>query len=197
VGRILGRQEYIDEAVYQFLLHVEYLCDVKSGLWYHGWTFEGRHHFSEAFWGRGNCWVTIAIPVFLEMVEVSASVSRYLKTVLVRQIKALATLQDESGMWHTVLDDPTSYLESSATCGFGYGILKAVNMGLLDRSYCAISDKALCALLAVVDKDGVVQQVSYGTPMGRESKNFYKEIPLRPMPYGQALAMLFLMENQG
>jgi unsaturated rhamnogalacturonyl hydrolase len=141
--------------------------------------------------------VTIAIPVFLEMVEVSASVSRYLKTVLVRQIKALATLQDESGMWHTVLDDPTSYLESSATCGFGYGILKAVNMGLLDRSYCAISDKALCALLAVVDKDGVVQQVSYGTPMGRESKNFYKEIPLRPMPYGQALAMLFLMENQG
>ncbi|MFA7113803.1 MAG: glycoside hydrolase family 88 protein [Sphaerochaeta sp.] len=49
----------------------------------------------------------------------------------------------------------------------------------------------------MVDKDGVVQQVSYGTPMGRESKNFYKEIPLRPMPYGQALAMLFLMENQG
>ncbi|KAF5039691.1 Unsaturated rhamnogalacturonyl hydrolase YesR [anaerobic digester metagenome] len=197
VGRILGRQEYIDEAVYQFLLHIEYLCDVKSGLWYHGWTFEGKHHFSEAFWGRGNCWVTIAIPVLLEMVDVPASVSRYLKTVLVRQIKALSALQDESGMWHTVLDDPTSYLESSATCGFGYGILKAMNMGLLDQSYCAISDKALQALLAVVDENGVVQQVSYGTPMGRASKDFYKEIPLRPMPYGQALAMLFLMEMQG
>ncbi len=26
--------------------------------------------------------------------------------------------QDESGMWHTLVDDPTSYVEASATCGF-------------------------------------------------------------------------------
>ena len=39
-----------------------------------------------------------------------------------------------------------------------------------------------------------MNQVSYGTPMGRLSKDFYKEIELRPMPYGQALAILFLME---
>ena len=30
--------------------------------------------------------------------------------------------------------------------------------------------------------------------MGREDKNFYKEIPLKPMPYGQALAMLYFLE---
>jgi len=30
--------------------------------------------------------------------------------------------------------------------------------------------------------------------MGRESKDFYKQIELKPMPYGQALAMLFLAE---
>ena len=40
----------------------------------------------------------------------------------------------------------------------------------------------------------VLGQVSYGTPMGRENREFYKEIPLRPMPYGQALAILFLVE---
>ena len=33
-------------------------------------------------------------------------------------------------------------------------------------------------------------------PMGRESKDFYKQIPLRPMPYGQAMAILFLMEAE-
>ena len=197
VGRILGKQEYIDEAIYQFMLHIEYLCDVKSGLWYHGWTFKGRQNFSGAFWGRGNCWATIAIPLFLEMVQVPPSVSRYLKTVLIRQINTLATLQDTSGMWNTILDDPTSYLEDSATCGFGYGIIKSIHMGLLDASYGDITDKALNALLSVIDEKGVVQQVSYGTPMGRQSKDFYKEIPLRPMPYGQALAMLFLMEKQG
>lgn len=39
-----------------------------------------------------------------------------------------------------------------------------------------------------------MNQVSYGTPMGRISRDFYREIELKPMPYGQALAILFLME---
>jgi unsaturated rhamnogalacturonyl hydrolase len=100
-------------------------------------------------------------------------------------------------MWHTLLDDPSSYLESSATCGFGYGVLRAVKMGLLDQSYLEVSKKALQAILENIDENGVVQKVSYGTPMGKDTKDFYKQIPLRPMPYGQALAMLFLMECQG
>ena len=49
-------------------------------------------------------------------------------------------------------------------------------------------------MLAQVAEDGTVQGVSYGTPMGRESRDFYKNIELKPMPYGQALAMLFLIE---
>ncbi len=196
VGRILGRQAYIDEALYQFLLHIEYLVDGKSGLWYHGWTFNGRHHFSEAFWGRGNCWATIAIPLLLDMVPVPDSLARFLQTVLVRQINALIPLQHESGMWHTLLDDPTSYVESSATCGIGFGILRAIDMGLLDSSHRVVAERALEAVISVIDDEGVVQGVSYGTPVGRESKEFYKNIPVRPMPYGQALAMLFLMEAQ-
>ena len=59
MGRILGRQDYTDEAVYQFLLHTKYLADKKTGLWYHGFTFHGNHNFAGAFWGRGNCWVTM------------------------------------------------------------------------------------------------------------------------------------------
>ena len=65
MGRILHKQEYIDEAVYQFLVHTKYLADKKTGLWYHGFCFEGCHNFAGAFWGRGNSWVTIAIPLLL------------------------------------------------------------------------------------------------------------------------------------
>ena len=45
-----------------------------------------------------------------------------------------------------------------------------------------------------IDDDGILQLCSYGTPMGRESQDWYKEIPIHPMPYGQAMAMLFLIE---
>ena len=194
MGRIEGKQQYIDEAQYQFLLHAKYLADPKTGLWYHGWTFNGRHNFAGAFWGRGNCWVTIAIPEFLQMVNCDATVRIELIRILLAQIRALCRYQDSSGMWHTLIDDPTSYVESSATCGFGYGILKAVHTGLVGLEYEQVALSALAPILSYINYDGVVSQVSYGTPMGRESKDFYKNIELKPMPYGQALAMLFLIE---
>ncbi len=194
MGRIEGNRAYIDEAQHQFLLHAKYLADENTGLWYHGWTFNGSHNFAGAFWGRGNCWVTIAIPEFLQMVTVADDVKQKLIAVLKHQLHSLRHYQDESGMWHTLIDDPTSYVESSATCGFGYGILRAVHTGLVGAEYEDVAWKALEPILNCISGDGVVQQVSYGTPMGRESKDFYKNIALKPMPYGQALAMLFLIE---
>lgn len=194
MGRIEGIQAYIDEAQYQFLLHAKYLADEKTGLWYHGWTFHGRHNFAGAFWGRGNCWVTIAIPEFLRMVNCDQSVQKTLTAILLNQVNSLVKYQNENGMWHTLIDDPSSYVESSATCGFAYGILLAVHAGLIDPSFEEASRKALMPILNYIDDHGVLHQVSYGTPMGRDSKDFYKNIELKPMPYGQALAMLFLIE---
>ena len=194
MGRIEGNQAYIDEAQRQFLLHTKYLADPETGLWYHGWTFNGRHNFAGAFWGRGNCWVTIAIPEFLQMVNCDPEVKETLRNVLLNQIESLVRYQNPSGMWHTLIDDPTSYVESSATCGFAYGILRAVHTGLIDEGYAQAAWKALEPIMGYIGDDGVVQQVSYGTPMGRETKDFYKNIELKPMPYGQALAMLLLIE---
>lgn len=196
MGRIEGKREYIEEAQYQFLIHAKYLADRETGLWYHGWTFNGRHNFAGAFWGRGNCWITIAIPEFLGMVDCAPAVRRMLTELLRAQVESLVKYQDESGMWHTVIDDNDSYVETSASCGFAYGILRGVHAGLLDRKYEEAAMKALDPILGYIADDGVVNQVSYGTPMGRESKDFYKKIPIQPMPYGQALAMLLLIELQ-
>ncbi|BAO05783.1 glycosyl hydrolase [Enterococcus mundtii QU 25] len=52
IGKLLDRPEYLEEARYQFMIHIKYLMDKRTGLWYHGWTFEGNHNYAEAFWGR-------------------------------------------------------------------------------------------------------------------------------------------------
>jgi unsaturated rhamnogalacturonyl hydrolase len=194
MGKLEQNQAWIDEAQYQFLLHIKYLADRKTGLWYHGWTFNGNHNFAEAFWGRGNSWVTMAIPELFGIIDCDESVKRFLTEALDKQIESLKKYQNENGMWHTVIDDNTSYLEASATCGFAYGILKAVHLGLVDPSYEECARKALAPILDYIDAEGVLHQVSYGTPMGRETVQFYKDIELRPMPYGQAMAMLYLLE---
>ena len=65
---------------------------------------------------------------------------------------------------------------------------------MLFRSYLAVAERAVMPIFSYISDDGILEQVSYGTPMGRENREFYKNIELKSMPYGQALAMLFFME---
>jgi unsaturated rhamnogalacturonyl hydrolase len=137
----------------------------------------------------------MVIPDFLDLVDLPSDdpVRRYLLEVLAAQVEALAELQHESGLWHTLLDDPTSYPEASATAGIAYGILKAVRKGYLDGRNAATAERAVRAVIAHISEDGELQQVSFGTGMGSDL-DFYREIPLTSMPYGQAMAILCLAE---
>lgn len=195
IGKLLNRPEYVEEAVYQFLLHVQNLMDRESGLWFHGWNYEGRHNFARARWARGNSWLTIVIPDFLELVDLPehSAVRRYLVQVLDTQIAALARCQDDSGLWHTLLDDPDSYLEASATAGFAYGILKAVRKRYVSQAYTEVAEKAIRGIVANISAQGELLQTSFGTGMGSDL-DFYRDIPLTSMPYGQAMAILCLTE---
>lgn len=67
--------------------------------------------------------------MFLELVKLPQTDPTYriLISTLTRQVDALLPLQDpESGLWRTLLVDPTSYVEVAATAGFVGGILKAI-----------------------------------------------------------------------
>ncbi len=195
IGKLLNRPEYLEEARYQFMIHIKYLMDKRTGLWYHGWTFEGNHNYAEAFWARGNCWLTIAIPEIIEILELSKedALRKLLIETLEAQVRALKTYQSESGLWHTLLDDPSSYVESSATAGFAYGILKAVHKRYLPQEYKEVAYRAIQGLLEQIDEKGEVQNVSIGTGMG-DSLDFYRNIGITAMPYGQSLTVLCLTE---
>lgn len=196
LGKVLHRKEYIQEAKKQFLLHIKYLQDPVTGLFFHGWTFNDRNHFGGAFWGRGNCWATIAIPELLTLLDLSENDAyrQFLVTSLKYQIDALTKYQDETGMWHTLVDDPTSYVEGSATAGFTYGILMALHKHLISgKQYREVAMKGLKALLDNIDDEGGLAHTSAGTPMG-ETKDFYKHIKCSNMPYGQSMAAMALTE---
>lgn len=193
MGVMENREDYKEEVYYQFLLHAKYLMNVENGLWYHGWTFEGRHNFAKAFWARGNCWITAGIPEVIEIMGIDGHLKRCLTGILKNQVDALKKLQAPSGMWHTLLDEETSYEETSAAAGFAYGILKGVHMGLLDESYLEVAEKAVKGIIEQIDEDGTVNQVSYGTGMGSDLQH-YRDIPICPMAYGQSLVVMMLSE---
>jgi unsaturated rhamnogalacturonyl hydrolase len=205
IGVVLGRPHYVAEAKRQFLLHVQYLGDVKTGLFFHGWQFAeegaGGHHFAEARWARGNSWVTIAVPEFLELLREAGmadeALEEFLKSTLQAQCEALRPLQVAStGLWRTLLDVPEeegSYQEASATAGFAFGVLKGQRKRYLGPEFEDMAVKAVKGVLANISEEGELLNTSFGTGMGRDLQH-YKDIPVTSMPYGQAMAIMALVE---
>ena len=199
IGLVLDRPHYVAEAKRQFLLHIQYLFDSKSGLFYHGWTFnEGGHNFANALWGRGNSWITIVIPEFIELLGLGLDdpIRLHLTSTLDRQCHALASTQGSDGLWRTLLNIPEeegSYPEASATAGFAYGILKAGRRKYLGGEYRGVAIKAVQAVLGNISPEGELLNTSFGTGMGHDLQH-YKDIPRTSMPYGQAMAIMTLVE---
>jgi len=98
-------------------------------------------------------------------------------------------------MFHTLLDDPASPQESSATADIAYGILAGIREGLLPPDTATVVARAEAAILARIAPDGLLQEVSNGTAMG-PGLAFDHAIPNIPTPHGQALATLFLLESR-
>ena len=75
IGRLLNRPQYVEEVKRKFLLHIQYLHDPSTGLFFHGWQLDGKalggvgHNIARARWARGNSWITIAIPDSIELLN--------------------------------------------------------------------------------------------------------------------------------
>lgn len=196
MGQKYGRQDWIDESIHQVLMHIKYLCDNRTGLFYHGWSFNERNNFGGIFWCRGNSWFTLGILDYIDMFE--GSMNAGLRTFILDAYKAqtarLKELQDkESGLWHTVLTDPDSYVETSGTAAITAGILKGIKRGILDDSYLPCARRAIQGILNNIAEDGTVLNVSGGTGIGSNAE-YYKHILIAPMAYGQSLTILALAE---
>jgi unsaturated rhamnogalacturonyl hydrolase len=199
IGKVLNRPHYVAEAVRQFLIHVKYLFDPVSGCFFHGWSFEdGGHNFARALWARGNSWLTIVIPEFIELLDLEPKdpIRLHLLDTLNAQCAAIQKYQTESGLWCTLLNEPESsgsYVEASATAGFAYGILKAQRKRYVGKENEIVAVKAVKGVIDNISPEGELLNTSFGTGMG-DTLQFYKDIPRTSMPYGQAMAIMALTE---
>lgn len=188
-------EEYRDIARYQVLQHIKYLYNPIDKLFYHGYSFNRQDNFGGIYWGRGNSWFTYGIIDFLEMCDTEDKYLKdYVLNVYVNQVDKLLELQSENGMWHTVLMDTTSYLESSGSAAICAGILKGIRLGILpEEKYIDACKKCIETLLSYIDENGVVANVSGGTGMGMNADH-YKNIIITPIAYGQSLTIIALNE---
>lgn len=148
----------------QFSITWAQLYDNNTGLLYHGFTAnpgddasaswadiskENGIYHSASFWGRANAWYFLALVDILEVMPTDNAYYNTFKGYLTSLAAGIKNYQDETtGCWYQVMDKvPASltgnYLEASCSSIFTAGYLKAIRLGLLDKTtYEPIAKKA-------------------------------------------------------
>ncbi|WP_223067626.1 glycoside hydrolase family 88/105 protein [Paenibacillus caui] len=191
---LMGNRKLADEALRQTLIHMRLLQDAGTGISFHGWNCEAGHHMSKARWARANAWLVLAIPDIVSEIRGIADIPDELCARYERLAAGLRSRQAADGLWHTVVDRPDFYKETSASAGIACGYLKAVRTGLLDASYCQIASRTLNGVLPLITPEGEVKGGSGGTPV-LATAEAYNEVPVYPTLYGQGLTMQLLAQT--
>ena len=71
--------------------------------------------------------------------------------------------------------------------------MKAVRKGYLPGRFAETGERAVAGVLEKIREDGTVEGVSYGTPVFATLQE-YREVEVCPMPYGQSMALMMLVE---
>lgn len=162
LSKIEHKPAYLDDAVNQLLVAARHLRDERTGLFYHMWDWQYDRR-SEEQWGRGNGWVIMSIADTFEFLPRDHPRYGELKGTAESFAKSLLAAQDPDGVWHTVIADPTSPAECSATTMIAYGLLKLARLGVLPAGFRDSGRKAWRAVNQRWVKDGLVTGVSEGT----------------------------------
>lgn len=187
VGIKTGDKACVDDALKQYYWHEEYLQDNTTNLYYHAWDNIRQDHLSGIHWARANAWAAYTMAQALQHINYMYPMFMRIEGSLRDQLSALVRVQAEDGMWHTVLDDPETYEETSAAAGIGAALAMYGNP--LHRKAVA---KALEGVLANIGADGSVWNVSAGTAV-MATKEDYNLVPhKRIMGWGQGLTLAFL-----
>jgi len=193
-GRVTGEPQYTDAAVTQILAHAERMQDPDTGLWWHGWDSgdfqSGLDPHHGVFWGRGNGWAAASTAqVLLRLPDDHAQRSK-IEDVLVRHVQGAASVQADEGGWHTIIDDPTTYLETSGTILLTTGARVATRLGLGD--FAEVHEQGERYLETKLDAAGRLDGVSGPTSLS-DDRTEYSERPIDDLPYFAAGLYIMLL----
>jgi rhamnogalacturonyl hydrolase YesR len=160
-----GDPRPLEDAVQQVLGTHHRLIDPSTGLLRHLWDIRTRAPAGQ-FWGRGNGWMVLAQIELLEVLPLTHPRRSEVLAAFRRHMDGLRRHQDPAGGWHQVIDHPESWIETSGTAMFVYGLARGVNEGWLDSGCAPDARRGWAALRAKVTPEGDLVDVCGSTGTG-------------------------------
>lgn len=148
----------IEDIVNQFRNVERLMKDGKTGLYYHGYD-ESRSMkwadretgLSSCFWLRATGWFMSAVADTYEKLEdVSYEAKHLLAGIMSGLSESISAYVHENGMFSQIINMPLengNYCETSGTLLVAYAMMKAVRLGIIDKSYKKVAENAFYGVL--------------------------------------------------
>src|SRR5438067_912312 len=124
VGKLTGDNRYFQMAS-RHLAFMQKLVLRPDGLYRHS-------PLTDAAWGRGNAFPALGLMLALSDLPVNHPLFSPLLGAFRQHMDALASVQDDDGLWREVIDRRGAYLEFTATAMIATSMLRGINNGWLD-----------------------------------------------------------------
>lgn len=186
-GTKLQRPELLEDAVQQTLNFHDYLFNTENQLYHHAY-FTWYKTQSCCHWGRGLGWMML---IYAELLDVLPA-NHPKRPQLIQNFQAISagllSVQGKDGRWHQILDDPTTYYETSATAMFIRAFADGVRNDWFPKStqqaYRKAAKSAWKALQKQVNEQGEVEGIVRGTPIFKTTTEYANWGPRSNDPRG-------------
>jgi unsaturated rhamnogalacturonyl hydrolase len=140
------------------------LWDPQRRLFSHIWDEGQRQFLRRAFWGVGNGWAAAGMVRVRAALPPAMGAQRKRLAGYVREtIDGCLAYQRPDGLFHDVLDDASTFVETNLAQMLAYSIYRGAREGWLEPRYLQAAERLRTAALAKVDAEGYVRGVC-GSP---------------------------------
>lgn len=190
---ITDDKHYVNLALDNIVSQTKLLFDSEAELFHHYWS-ESTQRRNGVLWARGNGWALHGLARTLESLPHDHPSCGWLRNILQRVSVRVVDRMEVCGGWHTVMDDPSSYIETSAGAFFIDALSTAALHGWI--MWDCVEEtvrRAVDFLLAQVEENGVVKGVSHDT-FPSSLRADYTSLPCGAIvPWGQGPVLTALL----
>ncbi|MDA3958554.1 MAG: glycoside hydrolase family 88 protein [Oceanispirochaeta sp.] len=149
-----------EEALNQLMGMKDCLYDEDRKLYSHIWDDKTQTFLRKSYWGVGNGWAAAGIVRVLKTLGNEFLVEKQQLLDHLRElIDSFLSYTREDFLFHDVLDQPSSFVETNSAQMIGYTIFRCLESKWINPSYFEVAKNIREAVHKKVDQDGLVQGV--------------------------------------
>ena len=173
LSAITGEERYYEEMIRQITGFYDRMFMEDQNIYSHIY-FPQEGIQNKVPWGRGNGWVLLAISEALLVIPEEYPGREKVLEIFRRFSKGILACRDrEEGIWHQVLNNPESYVETSGSAMFITALARGIRKGWISaESTQDVVDAWVALTEKCVDYDGNVHGVCMGSGCNKEEKYY-------------------------